>query len=392
MAAKLKNPKLVHVTTVPQTWGLFRGQIGFMKERGFEVHAVSSPGDLLHEAAQRERIPVHAVPMPRRIAPGADLVALFKLYRVFRRLKPDIVHGHTPKGGFLAVVAARWARVPIVLYTLRGLRFVTETGWRREVLQWSETLACQLSDRVFSVSRSVMNTAVKAGLCPEKKILVLAQGSSNGVDASTRFNPLSLPPGTRAEVRQCYRIPQDALVTAYVGRIVRDKGIVELAEAWQYLRARFSNLYILLVGSVEPQDPVPSEVLAQLRGDARVRFTGKVRDMPPLYAAMDVLVLPTYREGFPNTPLEAAAMEVPVAATRVDGCMDAVLDGITGLLVPPRDAAALGEAIEELLLDSEKRRQMGESGRRRVLSDFRPEMIWESLYREYRGLLNECKR
>ena len=379
MAENVKNTKLVHVTTVPQTLGFLRGQIGYMQDRGFEIHAISSPGVLLQEAAQQEHISVHAVNMSRSISPVADFMALFKLYRLFCRLKPEVVHGHTPKGGFLSILAARLSRVPYVLYSLRGLRFVTETGLRRSLLEWAEAVTCRLSKRVFSTSHSIRRTILETGLCPEKKIVVLGQGSSNGVDAEIRFNPLFLPPGTRAEVRKRYEVPLDSLVIAYVGRIVKDKGIVELKEAWQHLRDLFPSLYLLMVGSIEPHDPVPSHVLAQLQRDPRIRFTGMVQEMPLLYASIDILVLPTYREGFPNTPLEAAAMELPVVATRVDGCQEAVKDGITGLLVPPRKGQALAAAMQELLLDSEKRKQMGIAGRQRVLKNFRPEFIWELL-------------
>jgi glycosyltransferase involved in cell wall biosynthesis len=146
-----------------------------------------------------------------------------------------------------------------------------------------------------------------------------------------------------------------------------------------------------MVGSVEPQNPVPLSVIAQLKKDARVRFTGIVQDMPLLYASIDILVLPTYREGFPNTLLEAAAMELPVVATWVDGCKEAVENGITGLLVPPRECQALTVAIQELLLDPTKRKQMGIAGRKRVLEDFRPEAIWEFLYRQYQELLQHGK-
>ena len=173
----------------------------------------------------------------------------------------------------------------------------------------------------------------------------------------------------------------------YVGRIVRDKGIAELESAWQLLKERFPNLFLLLVGPVEGHDPVPPQVLDSLRKDPRVRLVGSVKETPLFYAAMDLLVLPSHREGFPNTPLEAAAMELPVVATRVDGCVDAVVDGVTGLLVPPRDPQALGAAIERLILDPELRQQMGQAGRQRVLRDFRPEALWQAQYQQYRELL-----
>jgi glycosyltransferase involved in cell wall biosynthesis len=382
---------LVHVTTVPETLGFMRGQIGYMKQRGFEVHAVSSPGKLLEEAGVREGIPVYAVDMPRRITPHRDLVALFKLFLLFRRLRPDIVHAHTPKGGLLGVSAARLARVPVVIYGMHGLPFVTARGVKRKLLCWSENLASRFAHRVITVSFSIRQQAVASGFCGETKIHVLGSGSTNGVDALDRFNPLKRAPGAQEEIRRSHGIPVESPVVGYVGRIVRDKGIGELADAWQDLSQEFPSLHLILVGPLEPQDPVPPRVLERLESDPRVHFIGSVAEPGPYYAAMDILALPTYREGFPVTPLEAAAMQLPVVATRVDGCTEAVVDGVTGLLVPPFDSQALAEAMRRLLLNPKMREQLGQAGRQRVLRDFKPEQVWEKLYQEYMEMLKVKK-
>jgi glycosyltransferase involved in cell wall biosynthesis len=379
---------LVHVTTIPETFNFFRGQINYLKAQGFEVHAVSSGGGSLIEIGEREAITTHAIDMTRKIDPLKDLIALAKLYRLFRGIRPDIVHANTPKAGLLGVLAARLARVPVVVYGMRGLRFETGEGLRRGILYSAEALTCRLAHRVICNSFSNRSRAISLGLCQEDKIRVLAQGSSNGVDAAGRFNPRNLPPTIRPQLRDDYQIPPDALVVGYVGRIVRDKGIAELEGAWQVLKDRFTDLFLLLVGPIESHDPVPPQVLDSFQKDPRVRLAGPVRETAPFYAAMDLLVLPSYREGLPNTPLEAAAMELPVVATRVDGCVDAVVDGVTGILIPPRDSGALADAISRLLQDPEERRQMGLAGRERVCRDFRPELIWQALYENYLDLLN----
>ena len=378
---------LFHVTTIPETFGFLRGQITYMKEHGIEVHGVSSPGVHLDEVSIREKIPMHPVVMDRKISPFADFKALHQLHQLFRWYKPEIVHAHTPKGGLLGVLAARLAQVPVIIYGMRGLPFVTANGLKRRVLWLSEFLSCQLADRVTAVSFSIQDRALTEGFCSGKKIVVLGKGSSNGVDASNRFNPDKLVLGIRNSIRQHYDIPSNSLVLGYVGRINRDKGIIELEEAWQHLRSQFPELYLLLVGLIESKDPVPSEVLARLQADARVKFTGVIHDMPPLYASMDILVLPTYREGFPNTPLEAAAMNLPVVTTNVDGCPEAVLDGVTGLIVPPRDSKALKNSLVKLMIDSNLRFEMGQAGRQRVLQDFKPGVIWEDLFGNYREML-----
>ncbi len=363
-----------------------------MRERGFEIHAVSSPGVQLNNVADIEGVAVHPVKMTREITATKDLMALSNLYFLFRSLLPTIVHAHTPKGGLLGVLAARLARVPIVIYNMHGLPFIIANGFKRKLLWSSETIACRLAHRVLAVSNTIRQKAVNYGICAEEKIRVLALGSIKGVDAHGRFNPQRMPSTIRQEIRERYQIPREALVVGFVGRIVRDKGIVELEAAWQSLKGEFNELFLLLVGPIEPQDPVPAAVLARLQADPRVRFIGSVSNSAPFYTAMDLLVLPTYREGFPITPLEAAAMELPVVATNVDGCVEAVADGVTGLLVPPRDPKALIAAIERLILDPELRQQMGQAGRRRVLEEFRPEIIWQALYENYMELLNQTYR
>jgi glycosyltransferase involved in cell wall biosynthesis len=378
---------LVYLTTVPQSLPFFRGHIRYMKERGIEVHAVSSQGEFLREIGDQQNIKVHAIDMARQISPRSDLVALRKLYRLFATLKPTLVHANFPKGGLLGVIAARLARVPVVVYGMRGLRFETGKGFRRGLLYLAEALSCGLAHLVICNSFSNRERAISLGLCGENKIRVLAHGSSNGVDATGRFNRRNLLPDINKQVRDRYEIPQDALVVGYVGRIVRDKGIAELECAWQFLKDRYSDLCLLLVGPIESHDPLPPGVLDSLKKDPRVRFVGMVRETSPFYAAMDLLVLPSHREGFPNTPLEAAAMELPVVATRVDGCVDAIVDGETGLLIPPRDGQALAEAIQKLLVNAAMRRQMGQAGRQRVLRDFKPEHISAEMYQEYMALV-----
>lgn len=367
-----------------------RGQAGYLRERGYEVEVISSPGAQLDDFARDEGVVAYAVPMERRITPGRDLVALGRLWRRLRERRPVIVHAHTPKAGLLGMMAARLAGTPARVYHLRGLPLATASGWRRRLLVATERIACTLAQRVIAVSRSLRETALAERICPPKKIVVLAGGSGQGVDARGRFDPERLPPGARREARQRWGIPEGARVLGFVGRLVMDKGIVELAAAWRELAPRFPTLHLLLVGPEEPRDPVPPQVLDRLRQDPRVHFAGLVEDTALAYAAMDLVALPTYREGFPNVPLEAAAMGLPVVATRVPGCVDAVAAGVTGLLVPPRDAGALAEAFARYLDDPDLARRHGRAGRERVLAKFARERIWEALAATYDELLDRA--
>lgn len=360
-----------------------------MKDQGFEVHALSSPGAFLEEFAEREQITAHSVEMLRQITPLQDLKAIFRICRRIRKIRPTIVHSHTPKGGLLGTIAAWLTRTPIRIYHIRGLPLMTAKGNKRRLLWLSEKIACLLAHRVLCVSHSIREVAIAERLCSPHKIKVLLGGSGNGVDAIGRYNPDRLTPASQQAIRDEYGIPETSLVIGFVGRIVRDKGVHELIQAWKTLRDEFPDLHLLVVGMLEPQDPVDADVVAILQNDDRIHLTGRQWDTPPFYAAMDLLVLPTYREGLPNVPLEAAAMRLPVVATRIPGCIDAVQDGTTGSLVPPYDSEALANAIRCYLLDSSLREDHGVAGRNRVLDLFRQEKIWEALEQEYVDLLHK---
>ena len=381
--------RLLHITTVPESLAFLKGQIRHFKEYGFHVDIASSPGNALVEFAESEGVKAFGIPISRAIAPIRDLVSVFRLWRMMRRARPVMVHAHFPKGGLLGMVAAWLARVPIRIYHVRGLRYASSKGLKRRLLQWTEIASCALAHQVLCVSHSVRGEAIAHGICRSTKIKALHHGSGNGVDAAGYYHPSRLHSDAAGQVRARFHIPQDALVAGFVGRIVRDKGWIELARAWTQLREEFANLHLLVVGPFEQHDPVPEDVTRLLRTDSRIHLAGFEKDMPQLYSAMDVVVLPTYREGFPNVLLEAAAMERPVVATAVSGCLDAVVDGVTGTLVPLRDPSRLAAAISRYLQHPALRRQHGSAGRVRVLRDFRPELIWNAVLQEYQRLLRQ---
>lgn len=375
--------KLIHITTVPQSLNFFRGQVGFLKAKGFNVHVISSPGRFLNRFGQREQVPVYAVEMPRYITLWRDLVAVGKIWRLLLRIKPHIVHGHTPKGGLLAMIGAWLARVPVRIYHIHGMPFMTATGYKRILLLHTEKVSCLLAHRVLCVSNSIREFAVTKSVCYAGKIEVPFNGSINGVDAIDQFNPRKLDENGGKSVSRNFKIPADTFVIGFVGRIVRDKGLIELAQAWKILRNKYPWLHLLIVGPFEPNDPVPPDVEELLHTDRRIHLTGYADELPTLYAAMNIVVLPTYREGFPIVPLEAAGMELPVIATSVPGCIDSIQDRVTGTLVPPLNYSALLEAIERYINNPEMRRQHGRAGRLRVLKYYRQEDLWAAMHNIY---------
>jgi len=385
-----KQVKLVHLTTVPETLRVLSGQLSYMRSRGFLVEAISSPGEQLKSLGETIGMKTHAVAMTRAISPVQDIISVLKLVRLFREIKPQIVHAHTPKAGLLGMLAAYITDTPIRIYHIRGLRLETAIGWKRKLLAACESVACRLAQRVLCVSRSVRQVAIDEKLVTDEKIKVLLQGS-HGVDALNKFTPDQFDSRSRFLTRKEYDIPESAEVIGFVGRIVKDKGIVELCDAWIEIRETNPKAHLLMVGYFEPEDPIPEEAQRLLESDPRIHMIGRCWDTPPLFAAMDVLCLPTYREGLPYVTLEAAAMALPIVATEIPGCVDAVVDGKTGLLVPARNSIELADALKTYLDYPALRRQHGQAGRDRVLKDFRPEDMWQATHEEYLRLLTEQK-
>ena len=388
------DPRVVFMTTSPKAVrAFFQAQIRFLASAGFDMHVISSPGRELDECLRNLGLPMYAVTMHRRISPLADLAALLRLVRYLRQLRPEIVQTHTAKAGFLGMLAARLAGVPIRIYTINGLRFSTTSGWRRRLLIRADRLGCSAATDVLCVSNSLRQQAVALGVCAAGKARTLGTGGSHGVD-TTVFDPDRLGPHDRREIRARHQLPQDAVVVSYIGRLVRDKGLSELCEAWKVLREEFPTLRLLLCGPPESEDPLPSEIMGVLERDPRVCMTGEIRgNMALIHAAADICVLPSYREGLPNVVLEAQAMRVPVVATRIPGTIDAIQDGVTGSLVAPRDSMDLAKGLRALIQDSAVRSRMGFAGREFVRNHFEEQRLSELLADEYRSLLAaRCSR
>jgi glycosyltransferase involved in cell wall biosynthesis len=372
---------IVQTSTAPifLTWFLV-GHVRALRAAGHSVHAISAPGPELDRFSELTGATTHPVEMERNIRLSPDVRSLRRFVRLLREIRPDIVHAHTPKAGLLATLAAAILRVPVRVYHCHGLRYETARPTVRAVLWGAERMACGLATQVLTVSPSLRDALVQARLVGASKVEVLLGGSIEGVDGG-RFRPASIEQKVRA--RASIGIPPDAHVIGYVGRLVRDKGVVELYHAWRCVREAFGNAHLVLVGPIEDGDPVPPGVMEGLHSDSRVHLVGYRTDTLPCYQAMDVVALPTHREGFGVVNLEAAAMALPVVATRVKGCVDAVVDGVTGTLVPPQDPDRLSTALARYLRDAGLRARHGEQGRARALEHFKPEAYWAALQDGY---------
>ena len=363
-----------------------RGQLAYMREHGLEVTAVSAPGWDLAEVAQQEGVRTIAVPMERELSPLRDLVSLWRLFRLFRSLRPEIVHAGTPKASLLGMLAAWAARVPVRIYALKGLRLETVRGWKRKLLIFTERITARCATRVFCEGPELARVYAQLGFAPPEKLVVFGSGMLNGLEAE-RFQPELFSAEQNSELRRSLNIPDDAFVIGFVGRFVRDKGLVELYEAFAKVRQHHPRSHLLLVGDFEQGDPLPPEYALRLRNDPQIALTQFVANAAPYYQLMDIHMLPSYREGFPNTPMEAAAAEIPTVGFVATGMGDAVVHGETGTLVPCGDVTALAAAIERYIEDPILRQTHGQTARRRVELEFAPEPIWAAIFAEYLRLL-----
>lgn len=360
------------------------GQLNFLASRGWtcSVGADGAKSALASEDAE-VAFDVCDLPLSRSLRIGSELSAVI---RHLRATSPQVVNASTPKAGLLGMLAAWWCQVPVRIYVVRGLRYETATGWKRRLLMLTEGLACICAHRVVCVSESVRQEMIRFRLVSTKKVLVLAKGSSNGV-VSKRF---SIFDQTRvSELRKSHRIASGSEVIGFVGRLTRDKGVVELYQSFVSLKASRPGLKLLVVGDFETGDPVPRATREAMAADSDVIITGFVKDTAPYFHLMTLLAFPSYREGFPNVPLEASCAGLPTVGFAATGTVDAVVDGVTGTLVPVGNTTELAAAIERYLDDPDLRKKHGQAGRERAERDFQPERIWEELHNLYCTLLRE---
>ncbi len=381
----IRRFKIVRTATIPSSLDTFcNGLFKDLERNGeYEIVAISSPGVSLDLIAEREGVKVVAVPMVRQISPFKDLVSLWRLVKVFRKERPDMVHSMTPKAGLLSMLAAWFCRVPVRLHTFTGLVFPTSSGLKKKILIFTDRLTCACATHVVPEGDGVKRDLIDFGIT-SKTLKVLGHGNIRGID-------LNYYDRTPEVLKVAERICKKGVFTfIFVGRIVGDKGINELIVAFKRLNIEYPDTRLLLIGRFEPRlDPLKSETIEEIEKNKSIEAVGEQEDVRPWLAASDAFVFPSYREGFPNVVIEAGAMRLPSIVTDINGSREIVQDGNTGTIIPVKDDESLYAAMKFFVEHPQDIKTMGKEARPLVASRYEQSYVRQCLKDYYRLILSQ---
>lgn len=409
--------KIIRACTVSQSVGFVVGMLPDLMKK-YEVVLLSSPGPEMDEAQEKYGVRTIEVPMERHISLKRDLLSLWRLIKVFRKERPDMVHSMTPKAGLLCMLAAWLTRVPVRVHTFTGLVFPTATGLQRRILMATDALTCFCATHIIPEGEGVKNDLLNNGIT-RKPLKVLGYGNVRGIDMK-RFDPKRFNVNVNANLNSNV---EKSFVFLFVGRIVRDKGMNELMAAFDKLSGKYPHARLVLVGSYEDNmDPISQEARDIIARNPHIDAVGPKSgdDLLAYYAAADCFVFPSYREGFPNTVLEAGAMGMPCIVTDINGSREIITnvnynvnvnDNVNfndnegedgkkvyvpvnvivknnGILIPSKDVEALYLAMEMMMTDGEMRQRMASCARQMIADRFEQGFVRRCLYEYYEEILH----
>jgi len=382
------NNILVRVTTVPISLEkLISGQMRFMNEQGFEVYMISSEYSNSASLEKKEKSKYIVVNMYRTISPVKDFFSLVKMVLALKKIKPAIVHTHTPKAGLVGMLSAWLSGVPIRLHTVAGLPLMESKGAKRWLLEKVEKITYACATKVYPNSNNLKEFILNSKFCKAAKLKVIGNGSSNGIDTDFfRLTPQLVDDAK--ELRHKYNIPQNDFIYIFVGRLVKDKGIEELINAFSDISGNYKNVWLLLVGPTEPDlDPLSDNCIQQIEKNVKIIHTGYQNDVRQYLSMSNALVFPSYREGFPNVPMQAGCFELPVIVTNINGCNEIIVNYENGLIVPVKDTKALIKSMEQMLNDTQLYQVMKHNARKMIVERYEQKKIWELILLEYQSHL-----
>ena len=359
--------KVLHVVSISFSLKYFIGnQFKYFKDKGVNFSVACSDSDDLHNYASEMEFKAFPVEISRSITPIRDLISIIKLYNFIKKEKFDIVISHTPKGGLIGVIASYLAGCNNRIYFRHGLVFETSKGIKKGLLIFIEKIVGNLATKVVNVSKSIEEMSVKLGLNSKSKNILLGKGSCNGVNIQ-KFSP---------DVSR--QKDSNDLVFGFVGRLSKDKGIVELLEAWTRFNKVFNNSELWLIGPYDERDKLDESVQNQIKNDSSIKYFGEMEDVSVLYRKMDVFLLPSYREGFPTVVLEASSTGIPIITTKNTGCIDSIIEDVTGIFceLNPNN---LADKMEFYAKNKNIRIQHGENGRNWIIDNFSEEFIYKQI-------------
>lgn len=363
---------------------LLKGQLAFLNEH-YEVIAVSGGDNHLKTVASRENVRIVDLAMSRSISPFKDLVSLVKLYFLFRKEKPLMVHSITPKAGLLSMIAAYFAGVPVRIHTFTGLIFPYKKGFLHHLLLFMDKLLCRFSTDIFPEGEGVKNDLIRFKVT-SKPLHVIANGNVNGIDVDY-FNPNQISETQKQSLRCELAINPSDFVFLFVGRLVADKGINELISAFTVLSATNKDCKLLLVGPLEKErDPLEKITLNKIETNKNIISVGFQDDIRPYLSISDVFVFPSYREGFPNVVLQAGAMELPCIVSDICGSNEIIKQDVNGIIIPVKNSELLLEKMKLLISDVSLRTSLKQNARQLVVAQYEQQMVWNALLAEYNKL------
>ena len=381
----MKN-KLFRITTVPLSLEkLLENQLRFMKSH-YEITAISSDKSNLDRVGQLQEVAVYHVEMTRKITPWQDLKAVWQLYSYFKKEKPFIVHTHTPKAGTVGMIAAKLAGVPHRLHTIAGLPLLEARGLKRKLLNVVEKITYTCATRIYPNSYGLNEIIIQEKFCKANKLKVLGNGSSNGINTAY-FNPENFSYQQNQNLKNSLEIQADDAVFIFVGRLVGDKGINEMIQAFKKISSETERIKLILVGPFESDlDPLGKDTLQEITTNNKIISVGFQKDVRPYLAISQCLTFPSYREGFPNVVMQAGAMGLPSIVTNINGCNEIIIEGENGTIIPVKDPDSLYQAMRKMADDISFRTQLQQNARPMIVSRYEQKIVWEAILAEYKRL------
>jgi glycosyltransferase involved in cell wall biosynthesis len=353
-------------------------QFSYLHEQGYKMHLICSPSEQLNEFADKHNIRFKTVELKRQISLWSDLKAFINICRYIKKNKIDTIIGHQAKGRLLSVIAGKIMRVPYIIIFAHGAIFETSKGIKQKMLIWESKFESMCANKVVCVSNYIAQLRQNKHIDKKEKQVILGKGTCGGIDTQRKFNPHLIDKNKLLNLKTKLGIKENDFVIGFSGRIVKDKGIIELIEAFKLLKEKYTNLHIKLVfiGVFEKRDSIPNEYISYIEANPDIIFTGFIEDNIELYySILSLLILPSYREGFGMSLIEASAMEIPVLASSITGCAEALVNEKTGLYVEITPQS-ISEKINKLIISDKLRTEMAKNGRKWVVKNFDHHKIW----------------